>query len=189
MDSQTNAVSFDSEPQPGYDLSNSPLQHSSLNLDGFDGNIDDDENLSSTVVISSPSIPSDGPVRGRSSSHARKIRTKGIRGDSVASECILGRIDSSDLTKIFSLGEAEFLQMNEDGPDLPDGRLVRETESHRHSVAHTAHHSASRTRYLTRRSAPTSQATSPSTPVAPLPLTGLSAFPGTDDATSRASFV
>ncbi len=190
MDSQTNSVSLHSEPWPGYDLSNSPLQHSSLNLDGFDENIDDDENPSSTVDISSPSIPSDSPVRGRSSSHARRIRTKGIRGDSVASECILGRFDSGDLTRIFFLGEADFLQKNGDGPDLPDGRRVRETESHHHSVAHTAHHSASRPRYLTRRSAPTSQATSPSTPVAPLPPTGNpSAFPGADDATSRESVI
>ncbi|SJL13739.1 uncharacterized protein ARMOST_17187 [Armillaria ostoyae] len=165
MDSQTNSVSLDSEPWPGYDLSNSPLQRLSLNFNDFDENIDDDENPSTTVVVSSPPIPSGSPARGRSSSQARKIRTKGIRGDSVASE-------------------ADFLQMNGDGAD-PDGRghgRARETESR---VAHTTHHSASRTRYLTRRSAPTSQATSPSTPVAPLPPTGPSAFPGADDATSQ----
>ncbi|KAK0214924.1 hypothetical protein IW262DRAFT_1484982 [Armillaria fumosa] len=166
MDTQTTTVSLDSGPWSGYDLSNSPLQHSSLNLDGFDENIDDDESSSPSVVVSSTTIPSDSPARGRSSSHARRIRTKGIRGDSVASE-------------------AELLQTHRDGPDLPDGRRARETESHRHSVAHTAHHSASRTRYLTRRSAPTSQATSPSTPVAPLPPTSPSAFPGADDATSQ----
>lgn len=185
MEPQTNAVSLDSGPWPGYDLSHSPLQHSSLNLDGFDENIDDDENQSPTVGVSSPSIPSDSPARGRSSPHARRIRTKGIRGDSVASKCILRRFDLSDLTRISFSGEAEFLQTNGDGLDLSDGRRAGETENHRHSVAHTTHHSASRTRYLTRRSAPTSQATSPSTPVAPLP----SAFPRADDVTSRASFV